>query len=522
MIQNEPEGAGAPGWRLSVFIALIGGFMAILDSSIVNIAIPKIMAEFTASTDQAEWVVTIYLLTLGVVVPISGWLGDRMGYSRLYTLALAMFTLGSALCGFSWSIESLAAFRVLQALGGGLLMPLMMSMIYRMVPRDRIGSAMGVFGIAIVAAPAIGPTLGGYLVEYLNWRLIFYVNVPVGIAGVILSMTKLTRFAPMPTGRFDTWGLVTSVVGLFALLLGLSEGASWGWTSEAVELLLFTSLMSLALFVYLELTQPDPLLDLRVFRYRAFTISMLLTVTVTVGLFAGVFYIPLFLQTVRGLGALQTGLILLPAALVSAVMMPISGRLYDGLGPTVPVVVGLAVLAAATYLFHDLSLVTPTAVIAGWMVLRSVGMGFAMMPIQTAGMTVIPTKLISRASAVSNIVQRVAGSFGLAALTAMMTSQQAVSQAQISAAATPGALATPWRLDAIAGLLSHGVQGVAQAGQAAAQLVAGIAAETAFVGAVDQIFVIAALAAAVGIVLALFLRAPRARRSGPVPGAPEL
>jgi EmrB/QacA subfamily drug resistance transporter len=221
----------ASGWVLPISIVTIGSFMALLDTSIVNVAISRIQGEFGGSTTDVQWISTAYTLALGVVVPTSAWLGDRFGLQRVYVLALVGFTIGSALCGVASSLDTLIAFRVFQAIGGGLLPVLAQTMIYRLVPRERIGSAIGLYGLGIIVAPAVGPTLGGWLVENVNWRLIFYINVPVGVVAAILSLTMLPRFARGPARRFDLPGFVFIGGGLACLLIALSEGANWGWTS---------------------------------------------------------------------------------------------------------------------------------------------------------------------------------------------------------------------------------------------------------------------------------------------------
>jgi EmrB/QacA subfamily drug resistance transporter len=252
---------------------MIGMFMAILDTSIVNIAIPTIDNQLGASPDLGEWVATGYNLALGVVVPTSGWLGDRFGLERVQTVALILFVIGSALCGLSSSITVMIAFRLFQAIGGGLLPAVSLTIVYRLVPPEKIGVAMGIFGFGTVFAPAIGPALGGFLVQYSSWRLIYFINIPIGIVGAALSYRLLPRFARAPGRRFDLAGWVTIAVSLFSLLLALSEGEKWHWTSYKVLVLLAVGALSLALFVVIELSTERPLLDLGIFKSFNFTIS---------------------------------------------------------------------------------------------------------------------------------------------------------------------------------------------------------------------------------------------------------
>jgi EmrB/QacA subfamily drug resistance transporter len=485
--------------------------MAILDSSIVNVAIPTIMNIFNTDISTVEWVVTIYMLALGVVVPLSGWLGDRLGFKRLYILSLLVFTFGSLLCSLSWNIDSLIAARVIQALGGGMIMPTTMSMVVRIVPPEMLGSGMGIFGIALLVAPAIGPTLGGYLVEYVNWRWIFTINLPIGILGALLSYFFIPDFPPSGAGRLDTGGVLTSATGLFCLLLALSKGNDWGWTSESIVLLLYTSVVMLGLFVYLELTRENPLLDLRVFRYPTFALANFMVVVTTIGLYAGVFYLPLFLQTARGLGAMETGLLMMPGALVSGVMMPVVGFLYDRVGPKALSVSGLLFLSLMTYLLHHLNLNTPTTTIVTWMVLRGLGMSFANMPAQTAALAVIPTELVGRASAITNIISRVSGSFGIAVLTSIMNRRGVMHATHMASNVTATNPLVAQFLQQVG--LHLGID-PAQARAPGLLYLQRVVSLEAFVRSIDDIFIIAACFTLAGVVPALFLRKGEGRRRG--------
>ena len=511
MSVNAPENQGIH-WLGPVLVALIGAFMSILDSSIVNVALPTIMAKFNAGISSVQWIATAYLLALGVIVPLSGWLGDRLGFKRLYILSLGVFVFGSLLCAVSWDVNALIVARVVQAVGGGMIMPTTMAMVFRMVPRDKIGSGMGIFGIALLVAPAIGPTLGGYLVEYIDWRWIFTINLPIGVVGILLSVLVLPDFERTEAGKLDAGGLVTSAVGLFCLLLALSKGSDWGWTSEPTVLLLYLSVSSLALFVYIELTAKDPLLNLRVFKYTTFTMANLAIIVTTIGMYAGLFYLPLFLQTIRGIGAMQTGLLMMPGALVSAVMMPITGRLYDKIGPKILVGTGLLLLAVLTYTFHRLNLTTAYATITGWIMIRGMVIPLANMPAQTAAMAVIPTELVGRASAMTNIINRISSSFGIAVLTSILNRRTAMHAADMSAAIVP------WN-PAVQDFL-HRFTAESGLGQAAGRSTGlvwlkGTLAQLAYVKGIDDIFIIAAALTLFGLIPALFLKKGEGSRRGP-------
>lgn len=416
---------GLTHWLGPLLVLIVGMFMTVLDTSIINVAVPTIQTEFGGSTADVAWIATAYSLVLGVIVPTTAWIGDRIGLGRLYTWSLVGFAAASALCGVSWSLGSLIAFRVLQAIPGGILPAITMTMLYRIVPKDRIGSAMGLYGIGVIAAPALGPTLGGYLVEFVGWRLIFYINIPVAVVGVLLALWMLPKFAQQPTYRFDLLGFITVATGMTCLLLAFSEGGSWGWTSTPTLGLVLVSVLSLALFVLVELEVEHPLLNLNVFRSWPFVNSLLVMSVLMVGMFATLFYIPTFLQVVLGLPAMQAGLVLMPQALTMAVMAPLSGRLYDKFGPRWLVVSGLLVSAYATHLMTGLTLNTSTGEIIWWSCLRAVGVGLAMMSVQSSGLSALDPLLTNSGAAINNVVQRVASGLGLAALSALMVGQQA-------------------------------------------------------------------------------------------------
>ena len=513
--EHGPE-VEVSNWIVALLVTVIGGFMAILDSSIVNVAIPKIMSVFGMSTSQVQWIVTIYMLTLGVVVPTSAWIGDRIGYKRLYVLSLVIFTIGSALSGLAWSGGALIGFRVLQAIGGGMIMPVMTSMLYRMVPRNRIGSAMGILGVAIIVAPALGPTIGGYLVQYVDWRLIFYINVPIGIFGILAAERVLPVFKRHPVGPFDIVGFLSAAGGLFTLLYALSQGQTLGWTSETIVLMLVGAGALLIFFVWWEILVEHPLLDVRVFRYGVFSWSNLLVIATTVALFSGVFYIPLFLQNIAGMGALETGLILMPSALMSGVMMPLSGRLFDRIGPRPLAFTGLLILAVATYLMHNLTVYTSTSTIIWWLVVRGVGMGFMMMPVQAAGLNAIPTRLVGQASAFSNIIQRVAGSFGIAYLTSYLDGRMATHTNDLTAAITPSHPAVVTLLTEIGHQFGAWFPGL-QPTVLGNLFLSGMVSQQSFTSGIDDVFLLTALVLVVAFIPAMFLRKVHGQSGGMMP-----
>ncbi|PKM76900.1 MAG: MFS transporter [Firmicutes bacterium HGW-Firmicutes-15] len=419
---NKPD-TEKLNWSILVVI-VIGTFMAILDSSIVNVALPKMMTIFNASADQIQWILTAYMLTLGVIMPISGFLGDTFGYKRTYIVALSLFIVGSVFCGMSLGVNTMIAARIIQALGGGIMQPLGMALLYQSFPRSKIGMVLGFWGIAAMAAPAIGPTLGGYLVEYANWRLIFYINLPIGLLNLFLA-GMILKETPLIKGKhFDFVGIATSIIGLFCILLALSDGTKYGWSSPFIVGLLSTAFITLIIFVFNELQHPEPILDLRMFKNFLFTMSVIIGSLLAMGMFGAIFLIPMLLQNVLGQTAMKTGLIMFPAAIASGVMMPLSGKLFDKYGARGIVIGGLVLVTWTTYAMNGFNDLTPYAVMTVWLTIRGAGMGLSMMPVTTVGMNTVPPHLIGRASALSNVIRQVASSFGIAMFTTIMQHRQ--------------------------------------------------------------------------------------------------
>ncbi|OAT83638.1 DHA2 family efflux MFS transporter permease subunit [Desulfotomaculum copahuensis] len=435
----------------SVLMLVLGAFIAILDTSIVNVALPKMMAIFGVGADKIQWVLTGYLLTSGVVVPVTGYLGDRMGFKRVYIIAVAIFTAGSVMCSLAWNENALITARVVQAIGGGAIMPVSMAMTYRIVPREKIGLALGVWGIAISMAPAVGPTLGGYLVDSFNWQMIFTINIPIGIFTVLLSGVFLPSTPLRSDLRFDLPGFILCTGGCFAILLALSEGQDKGWASQYIVTLLTTGVFALILCALWELVCPHPMLDVRLMRNPAFAASIFTTGIITIGLYSAIFLIPIYAQNLLGYTPIQTGFLMMPMALTMGTLMPVSGRLFDRLGAVPLSLAGSLVLIYATYLLHNLSLETSYHQLQLLLVLRATGIGLCMMPLNTAGMNAVPRQLVGRASAMNNLVRQISASLGLAYLTYIMLERRAEHAVRLAGSVTwssPGAVHFLHRLQA--------------------------------------------------------------------------
>jgi EmrB/QacA subfamily drug resistance transporter len=503
-VSPAPTGpAQGAKWGLPLAVVVVGMFMSVLDTSIVNVAIPTMQKQFGASTDDIQWVSTAYTLCLGVIVPTSAWLGERLGLKRLYLIALIGFAAFSALCGMAGDLNTMIIFRILQAVPAGVLPVTCLTILYRMVPREKLGAAMGLYGLGIVVAPGVGPTLGGYLVEYVDWRLIFYINVPIGVLGVIAAMVVLPKFPGAAGRRFDLPGFLCIATGLFALLLALSEGQTWGWTGYRVLILVALAVNLLALFVVIELQAKEPLLNVRVFAHWPFVNSLLLISILSIGLFAVLFYVPLFLQEGQNLTPMNTGWTVLPQALVMTVMMPTAGRIYDRIGPRWPAVIGLLLCGVGTLLLTGINIDMTRPELIGWMMIRAAGIGLAMMPIMTGGISSLPPSIVNAGSAFNTLTQRVTSALGLAVLTAVATAQQAQFMADRSALLRSGGPGTDPR---IVTMRQQGPAGLISLWQ---QLHVEVEAQ-----AYSNVFLIAGICTLAGVGLAFFLRHGKAVDTG--------
>jgi EmrB/QacA subfamily drug resistance transporter len=497
--------SSAQGWVLPLSVLIVGSFMSVLDSSIVNVAVPRIQVDLSADPKNVEWIVTGYTLALGIVVPLTGWLGMRIGQTRLYILSMIGFSFASALCGIAGNLDEMIFFRVVQAIPGGILPVVTMTMLYQIVPREKIGAAMGMYGLGVVVAPAVGPTLGGYLVDYVDWRLIFFINVPIGIIGSIAAVAVFPRVHPTSWPKFDLWGFLSIGYGLFAFLLAFSEGQDWGWTGYRIMGLFVSGALSLALFVVIELEVDNPILDLRIFKAPAYSVSLILLGIVVTGLFSTLYFIPQFLQNVQGLQAFDSGLVLVPSALVLVVLTPLAGRIYDTIGPRIPVTIGLLLMAYGSYLLAGLRPDTPRVDIEWWTSIRNAGLGLSMMSIMTAGVSALPASLTSAGSGMNNVMQRAASSVAVAVLGSLNLTQGAQLMIDRGSLLHTGANALPGINEAAAQGAS-GLLGLYQ------QLSNAVTTQTY----ANDFYIIALLSAAGGV-LALFLRSGRPKNTaGPV------
>ncbi len=404
-------------------VVVLGTIMSILDTTVVNVAINTLSLDFHTTLPTIQWVATGYTLALATVIPLSGWIADRFGTKRLYMISIALFLGGSALSGLAWSAGSIIAFRVLQGLGGGMIMPAGMTILTRAAGPQRIGRVMSIIGVPMLLGPIIGPILGGWLVTDVSWRWIFFINVPIGIGALIAAARILPRDVPQQSERLDLVDLVLLSPGLALMIYGLAEtNAAGGFGSARVLVPLLGGAVLVAAFVRHALRATDPLIDLRLFADRTFSTSSITLVLMVISVFGSFLLVPLYFQEVRGETALQAGLLTVPQGFGAMLAMPLAGQFADRTGSGRIVPFGLLAI-----ILPVLGLTQITAHTSYWMTsfelfVFGAGMGFTMMPTFSGAMQSIRHEAVARASTALNILQQTGASIGTAVLTVLLAS----------------------------------------------------------------------------------------------------
>jgi DHA2 family multidrug resistance protein len=407
-------------WKVLISV-VFGIFMIILDSTIVNIAFPTLRQAFGVSLANAQWVISIYVLALGITTPVSGFLGDRFDIKRVYLFGLAIFTLGSFLCGIAPNLGLLIAARALQGIGGGIAQPLGPAQLYRAFPPKEQGTAFGLFGIALVVAPALGPVLGGWLVGINLWRAIFFVNIPIGIVGVFLGSRFLVDYKTGRRPLFDPLGLLTAVIGFGAVLYAASIAENYGWTGLVTILVLALGMVVLVVHAIYELkVAKEPMTNLRIFYNPTFLKASLVGYVATVALFGAEFLMPLYLQSFRGRTALEAGIILLGVAATSAFATPLAGRLYDKIGPRTIMVVGFVILCINTWQLSKLEATTPIAFIVFLLALRGLAVGLTLQTSYVTALSSVHLDVLPRGSSLLNSTRFVVQAISVASLATIL------------------------------------------------------------------------------------------------------
>jgi len=420
--ENTPVG-------LITITVMLGLIMAIIDSTIVNVAINTIGGNLGATVDEVAWVATGYILANVVVMPLNGWLTALLGRKKFYAISLAVFTVASFLCGSARSIWLLVFYRVLQGFGGGALQPTAQAIMFETYPAEKRGAAMAIFGMGAMVGPAIGPTLGGWIVDNASWPLIFYINIPIGIAAFLMTLAFIPdpKYIAKPKGSIDWSGLGLLTVGLASLQFVLEQGERDDWfQSGMIVFLTIVSVVTLTAFVFKSLRDRYPIVDLSVFKFRSFSIGSFLGIVMGFGLFGTALILPLFFQSILGFTAFDTGLALMPGALSTAVSMLIIGRILNRIDGRWSIVFGILLFAWSTWLLGGLNIEAGYWDVFWPRLIQGFALGFLFVPLTTISLGDVPIQAMAGATGVLTLLRQLGGSLGIAILTTLLTHESAV------------------------------------------------------------------------------------------------
>lgn len=402
-------------------VFLFGAFVAFLNSTFMNVAIPDIMKDLHISVSTAQWLSTGYMLVLGIMIPCTAFLIDRFRTRTLFFISMGLFTIGTIIGAFANNFEFLLAARLIQAAGAGIIIPLMQTVFLIIFPIEKRGLAMGIFGIVISFAPAIGPTLSGWIINYYPWRYLFYITLPLAIIDLILAYFLLKNVTDSKKVSLDILSLITSTAGFGGLLLGFSNAGNHSWGSTDVYIPMIVGVIALIIFVWRQLTMEDPMLNLSVFRSRVFTCSTIIIMIVYAGMISSELIIPMYLQDARSYSALDAGLALMPGAIIMGVMNPVTGYLFDKIGSRLLSLIGLICFTVGTFAFSFLTPDTSVSYIIAMYALRLFGLSMFMMPLTTSGLNTLERRLYSHGNAVNNTMRQIAGAIGTSILVTAMS-----------------------------------------------------------------------------------------------------
>jgi EmrB/QacA subfamily drug resistance transporter len=479
-------------------VLMIGAFIAFLNNTLLNIALPSIMKDLDVGASTVQWMTTGFMLVNGILIPTTAFLIQKYSVRQLFLTAISLFTIGSLIAGVAHSFPILLAGRMLQASGSAIMMPLLMNVMLVSFPVEKRGAAMGVFGLIFMAAPAIGPTLSGWIVEHYDWRMLFHFITPIAMAVLLISFFLLKDKKEKVDIHMDLFSLLLSSIGFGGILYGFSSAGNKGWGSPEVYGTIIVGAASLIWFILRSVKQDRPLLNFRVFKYPMFALSSSITMIVNMAMFSGMVLLPIYVQTIRGISPMDAGLMLLPGALVMAFMSPVTGKLFDKFGGRVLAVTGLLIMTVTTYYFSKLTLDTGYTYLMILHAIRMFGMSMVMMPVSTNGLNELPARLYPHGTAMNNTLNQVSGAIGTALLVTIMSNRTETHAKEIAAEMMKN---VPAKADAGAGAGA----GAGVSPEMLAEIKQQIAMKAMLEGINDS-FLVAALISAVSFILAFFIR----------------
>lgn len=404
-----------------ISILMIGAFIAFLNNTLLNIALPSIMKDLEIDAATVQWLTTGFMLVNGILIPTSAFLIQKYSVRQLFIAAMGLFTLGTIVAGLAHVFPLLLTGRLLQASGSAIMMPLLMNVMLVSFPVEKRGAAMGVFGLVLMFAPAIGPTLSGWLIEHYDWRMLFHFVTPIAAVVLLLGVFLLKDKKEKVDIRLDILSVILSSVGFGGILYGFSSAGKKGWDSPEVYGTLIIGVISLTIFILRQLKQEKPMLNFTIYKYPMFALSSVISMVVTMAMFSGMLLLPIYVQTLRGISPLDAGLMLLPGAIVMAFMSPITGKLFDKFGGKVLAIIGLAITVVTTYYLSKLTLETTYTELIILYTVRMFGMSMVNMPVSTNGLNQLPKRFYPHGTAMNNTLSQVSGAIGTALLVTIMS-----------------------------------------------------------------------------------------------------
>lgn len=490
---------------------MLGTFMAVLDATVVNVALPTIMASFGASISSIQWVITAYMLAMAAMLPISGWMADRFGYKRMFLTGIFLFTLGSALCGISGTEEFLILSRVVEGLGGGIIQALGLAIISRVFPPDKRGIAIGFWTISSAGSVSFGPFIGGYIVDNFHWEYIFYLNVPIGVFAIITTLLILEEYKESIKAKFDLVGFISIVIFMPLLIYALTEGNSSsnseGWNAPSVLGAFAISTIALTVFISTELRVKNPILELRLLADKNFGLTNLIMFLFGMAMFGSLFLLPLYLQNAMNYSALEVGKIYIPLGIIQGFIGPASGLLSNKVSPRLLILVGMILLAFSFVLCSDLSLQTDKLYISLVMYFRGVGMGMLFAPLSALAFYTIPKPKMGQASGLLNTIRQLGGSFGVAIFSTIITAREAFHTERYGEALSKTSTIFQNTLQGLSSsFVTHAGSTVQTAQEQATALITENISTQAFIQSVNNNYYIAAGIMLLGLIPIIFLK----------------
>jgi EmrB/QacA subfamily drug resistance transporter len=421
-MEHSINKTGRPPYRI-LAVLMIGAFIAFLNNTLLNIALPAIMEDLAIDAATVQWLATGFMLVNGILIPTTAFLIQKYSVRHLFLAAMGLFTIGTIMAGAAHVFPLLLAGRMIQASGSAIMMPLLMNVMLVSFPVEKRGAAMGVFGLIMMGAPAIGPTLSGWLVEHYDWRMLFHVVSPVAILVLVLGIFFLKDHKDKVEIRLDVLSVLLSSVGFGGLLYGFSSAGKKGWDSPEVYVTIIIGIVSLVTFVLRQVKQENPMLNFKIFKYPMYALSATISMVITMAMFSGMLLTPIYVQTIRGISPLDAGLMMLPGAIILAVMSPITGKLFDKYGGRVLAIIGLTLTTVTSYYFSKLTFDTTYTYLIMLYSLRMLGMSMVMMPVSTNGLNQLPARYYPHGTAMNNTLQQVSGAIGTALLVTIMSNR---------------------------------------------------------------------------------------------------